>query len=153
MALNIDMWLALSPRMRVLFWLISTLLGLLLVWWLVICPQQDVLVRAIAEQAEQSQRRQTQWRKLRALAPPSEHPALPAVRAFSPLDFQAQDRQLIRWQPAQGGGELVLETRWQPVIETFQLLAERGMLIPAFSLIANEDMLHFTLELERDDDS
>ena len=46
----------------------------------------------------------------------------------------------------------MLESRWSQAVETFSLLAERGMQIPAFSLSASESGLRFTLQLEHDDD-
>ena len=52
----------------------------------------------------------------------------------------------------QGGGEMVLESRWPQAVETFLLLAERDMQIPAFSLSASDNGLRFTLQLEHDDD-
>ncbi|WLI77951.1 hypothetical protein Q5705_05185 [Kosakonia sp. H02] len=152
MSFNLDTWLALPPPVRVICWLASALCGLSLVWWLSIRPIHNAQAHAVAQQMAQHSVRQAQWRKLRALSLPVEHSPLPDARRFSPLDFQAQDRQLIRWQPAPGGGELVLETRWQRVVETFPLLAERGMLIPAFSLVASEERLQFTLQLEHDND-
>ena len=151
MSFNSELWFALSPWGRLLCWVISTLCGVLLMWWLFIQPVQYAQARVLAQQTGQQQLWQVQWRKLRALIPPTALPPLPPIRVFSPLDLQAPDRQLIRWQPALGGGELMLESRWPQVVETFSLLAERGMLIPAFSLVASDGVLHFTLQLEHDD--
>ncbi|WP_181162173.1 hypothetical protein [Kosakonia cowanii] len=38
MALNPDVWLALSPRMRAICWLAVTLIGVLLTGWFAIRP-------------------------------------------------------------------------------------------------------------------
>ena len=46
-----------------------------------------------------------------------------------------------------------LETPWQSVPSTFPLLAERGMQVTAFVLMAHNDALRFTLQLVRDDES
>ncbi|MDN2487116.1 hypothetical protein MML63_15910 [Kosakonia sacchari] len=150
MMLNPDVWFALSLRTRVLCWLLSSLCALALLWWLAISPVKETELRLVAQQQQQRTKLRTQWQKLHALVPPSESLILPEIQAFSPLDFQSQGRQLARWQPAQGGGELVLETGWKGVVETFSLLTERGMQVPAFSLMAGEGTLNFTLRVEQD---
>ncbi|WOZ77804.1 hypothetical protein [Kosakonia sacchari] len=150
MMLNPDVWFALSLRTRVLCWLLSSLCALALLWWLAISPVKETQMRLVAQQPQQRTKLRAQWQKLHALVPPSETVALPELKAFSPLDFQSQGRQLARWQPVQGGGELVLETGWKGVVETFSLLTERGMQVPAFSLMASEGALNFTLRVEQD---
>lgn len=148
--LNPDVWFALSLRMRVFCWLLSALCALVLLWWLAICPIKETQIRLVTQQQQQRTQLRAQWQKLHALVPPSDSVALPERLTFSPLDFQSQGRQLVRWQPAQGGGELVLETGWQGVAETFSLLTARGMQVPAFSLMAGEGVLNFTLRVEQD---
>lgn len=152
MPLNVDFWFALPLRLRLAYWLLSMLSGLALVWWLVISPLSAAQVSLASQQSQQHLALQSQWRTLRSLSPPVGELPLPEPRAFSPLDFQESGRQLTRWQPGQGGGELVLETRWEPVAETFRQLAGCGMLIPAFSLLAGDGLLRFTLQLEHDND-
>lgn len=152
MALNPDVWLALSPRMRAVCWLAAMLIGILLIGWFAIRPLNHAQRLTLHQQSALQPERQAQWRKLRALALPEERIDLSEVRRFSPLDFHGQARQLLRWQPMPGGGELVLESRWPQAVETFSLLAERGMQIPAFSLSASESGLRFTLQLEHGDD-
>jgi len=150
MMLNPDVWFALSLRTRVLCWLLSSLCALALLWWLAISPVKETQMRLVDQQQQQNMKLRAQWQKLHALVPPSESVILPQRRAFSPLDFQSQGRQLARWQPAQGGGELVLATGWEGVVETFSLLTASGMLVPAFSLMAGEGALNFTLRVEQD---
>ncbi len=152
MPLNIDLWFVLSPRQRAVCWLLSVFCGLLLMWWLAISPLNTAQERLVNQQREQQVALQMQWRKLRTLFTPPQGLPLSESQDFSPLGFQAPDRQLIRWQPGQDGGELVLETRWSSVAETFALLAGVGMQVPAFSLVADAGLLRFTLRLERDDD-
>lgn len=152
MPLNADFWFVLLPWQRTLCWLLSIFCGLLLVWWLTISPLNAEREQLIIQQSGQQAALQTQWRTLRALFPPTERASLPAAQPFSPLDFQEANRQLIRWKPEKNGGELVFETRWEPVTETFVRLARCDMQIPAFSLAVGTDSLRFTLQLERDDD-
>lgn len=152
MALNPEVWLALSPRMRVVCWLAAMLIGILLVGWFAIRPLNHAQRLTLRQQSTLQLELQAEWRKLRALALPEEQIELSEVRRFSPLDFHGQTRQLLRWQPMQGGGEMVLESRWPQAVETFLLLAERDMQIPAFSLSASDNGLRFTLQLEHDDD-
>ncbi len=148
--LNPEGWFALSWPIRALCWLLSTLCALVLFGWLVIRPVTEAQTRLANQHQQQHAAQREQWRKLRALSIPSDALAIPALVAFSPLDFQSPERQLVRWQPATGGGELVLETGWNEVIETFVLLTERGMQVPAFSLLPVEGALHFTLRVEQD---
>ncbi|MDD7994241.1 hypothetical protein [Kosakonia radicincitans] len=152
MSLNADFWFALSPWQRTACWLLSVFCGLLLVWWLAISPLSAAQAQLNIQQSGQQAALQAQWRTLRALFPPTESAPLPTAQPFSPLDFQETNRQLIRWQPGKNGGELVLETRWEPVTETFALLASCDMQVPAFSLAVGADLLRFTLQLEHDDD-
>ncbi|MDZ7323806.1 hypothetical protein N4G41_19435 [Kosakonia sacchari] len=150
MMLNPDVWFALSLRTRVLCWLLSSLCALALLWWLAISPVKETEMRLVVQQQQQNMKLRAQWQKLLALVPPSESVTLPQRRAFSPLDFQSQGCQLARWQPAQGGGELVLATSWEGAVETFSLLTASDMQVPAFSLMASEDALNFTLRVEQD---
>lgn len=152
MALNPEVWLALSPRMRAICWLAAMFSSVLLIGWFAIRPLNQAQRLTLRQQSALQPELQAEWRKLRTLALPEAQSAGTEVRRFSPLDFHGQARQLLRWQPMQGGGELVLESRWSQAVETFSLLAERGMQIPAFSLSASESGLRFTLQLEHDDD-
>lgn len=151
MHLNADFWLVLSPRTRLLCWLFSVLCGGLLLWWFSISPLKNALGQQLSQQAALQNALHVQWRKLREMSLPIQHEPDAESLAFTPLDFQGEGRQLIRWQPAQNGGEMVLETGWSTVVGTFPLMARRYMLIPAFSLIADETNLRFTLRLEHDD--
>ncbi len=147
---NAEVWFALSWRTRTLCWLLSTLCALTLLWWLAIRPVTDAQMRIAIHFPNQQTAQREQWRKLRALSIPPDALSVMTLPAFSPLDFQGPERQLIRWQPVAGGGELVLETGWRGVIETFPLLTERGMQVPSFSLQAIEGSIHFTLRVEQD---
>ncbi|SFU17317.1 pilus assembly protein HofO [Kosakonia arachidis] len=150
--LNADFWFVLSPWQRTTCWLLSIFCGLLLVWWLTISPLNAAQEQLIIQQSGQQAALQAQWRTLRALFPPTENVSLPTVQPFSPLDFQETHSQLIRWQPGKNGGELVLESSWERVIETFVRLASCDIQVPAFSLAAGTDLLRFTLKLEHDND-
>lgn len=150
MMFNLDAWFALSLRTRVLCWLFISLCALLLLWRLGIYPVKEAQRRLEVQHQEQRTAQHMQWQRLRALALPPETVTLPELHAFSPLDFQTQGRQLVRWQPAQGGGELVLETGWKGVIEAFPLLTASGMQVSAFSLMGSEGVLNFTLRVEQD---
>ncbi|MGY5955078.1 hypothetical protein ACUY4R_002862 [Kosakonia sp. BK9b] len=152
MRLNADRWLALSPFRQVLCWLLSVLLGGLLLWWLILLPLKNGQAQRLSQQATQQNLLREQWRKLRAISPPAHKESDAALRVFTPLDFQGAGRQLTRWQPTQNGGEMMLETEWHAVAGTFPLIAERNMLISAFSLLADERGLHFTLRLEHDNE-
>ncbi|XTZ38733.1 hypothetical protein ACQYRI_01350 [Salmonella enterica] len=151
MRLDTDIWFALSPRMHRVCWLAATLCSLVLLWWLAIEPLNARQIQLLSQQAERQAALQAQWRKLRALIPPTTPAQAEVRRPFTPLEFQAQERQLVRWQPARRGGEMVLETSWAPAVDLFLQLAEHNMLVPAFSLMADGDTLTLTLRLEHND--
>jgi pilus assembly protein HofO len=91
-----------------------------------------------------------QWQTLRALQRPTEsfQETLTATIPFSPLDFQIDGTHLARWQPAETGGEMVLETQWAQVPAVFPRLAERNMQAAAFSIRPMGGRLRLTLQLE-----
>lgn len=152
MPLNADFWFALSPRLRVVCWLTGALCGLMLAWWLVVSPLKDRQVQLRIQQEANESALRAQWRKLRDITPPPQSATDVALSPFTPLDFHTHERQLLRWQPAQNGGEMVLQTQWALVTGSFLMLAQRDMLVPSFSLIAEENGLRFTLGLEHDHD-
>lgn len=91
-----------------------------------------------------------QWQTLRALQIQAEQyqQTLPDTVPFSPLDFQRDGTHLSRWQPAETGGEMVLETQWQQIPSVFLRLAERNMQAAAFSIRPVDGRLRLTLQLE-----
>lgn len=78
-----------------------------------------------------------------------ESPVPPSV-AFSPAAFQRAGARLVSWQPSDKGGELVLDTPWPLVADTFSLLAERDMQVAAFALAGENGTLRFTVRLVHD---
>ncbi|KFC04729.1 PilO family type IV pilus biogenesis protein [Trabulsiella guamensis ATCC 49490] len=91
-----------------------------------------------------------QWQTLRALQMQvGQHQKTPsAAVSFSPLDFQRDGTRLLRWQPTETGGEMVLDTQWVDVPSLFPRLAERNMQVVAFSLHPVNGRLQLTLQLE-----
>ncbi|WP_054177868.1 hypothetical protein [Trabulsiella odontotermitis] len=91
-----------------------------------------------------------QWQTLRALQMQAAQyqQTLPDAVPFSPLDFQREGTHLARWQPAETGGEMVLETQWQQIPSVFLRLAERNMQAAAFSIRPADGRLRLTLQLE-----
>ncbi|MFP5594541.1 hypothetical protein [Kluyvera sp. 142486] len=75
------------------------------------------------------------------------------IPPFSPVDFQRSDARLAHWQPSEAGGEISLDTPWYAVPGIFLRLAERGMRVVGFTLATHDDVLRFTLQLVRDDES
>lgn len=95
--------------------------------------------------------RAAHWRRampLRAALSSVQHEETADNAPFSPVDFQRQDTELVGWSPTGRGGDMVLETVWQQVPETFMLLAERGIQVNAFSISAKDERLMLTLQLE-----
>lgn len=150
--LNLDFWYRLTPRVQAACGVLMLVCLAVLLWWGCIRPvvmeKQRLEQQRVAQQAALQQR----WHALLALRPPTTIPDDTAPETpFSPLDFQSEGAQLIRWHPAPKGGEMLLEVQWAQVPQTFAHLAERQMLTSAFSLIAQDNTLHLSLQLERDD--
>ncbi|WP_049857832.1 hypothetical protein [Trabulsiella odontotermitis] len=91
-----------------------------------------------------------QWQTLRTLQRQTEQiqETLTATVPFSPLDFQLDGTQLLSWQPAGAGGEMVLETQWAQLPAIFPRLADRNMQAAAFSIRPANGRLRLTLQLE-----
>ena len=142
-----DVWLAQSPRFRLICWC-GWMLGLLILVTLCLYPvarertlQRETLV-------QQRAAIQMQWRDVYLL---SASPAQPEEKLtlFSPLLFQNSLTRLIHWQPAVQGGEMALISAWDAIPLTFVQLADQGMNVSRFSLSAQCTALLLTLQLER----
>lgn len=155
MRLDPECWRALSPRMRVVVWLVSLcgLTGL--------CGGGFLLTPYQARTAGEEQLRQQQAALgaqrqktgvLQGELTRESRAPLQVVVPFSPLDTPSVGAQLVSWQPNQKGGELVLEGRWLPLAATFIRLSEQGMRTPAFVMESLGGTLRFTLSLEQVDD-
>ena len=88
-----------------------------------------------------------QWRRTLALRS-SQAPMVTDLQPFSVMDFQSPQCRLVSWQPLPTGGELVLETQWDALLNTFELLAQRGMRVSGFSMTPARPRLRTTLQLE-----
>ncbi|MFW0764898.1 DNA utilization protein HofO [Trabulsiella odontotermitis] len=135
-----ERWCALTPLARCGYWLGAVLLlsvigGYSLPWAGSVLrtdstPRQWQTLRALQMQAEQYQQ------------------TLSVKVPFSPLDFQREGTHLARWQPAETGGEMVLETLWAQIPSLFARFAERNMQAAAFSIRPVDGRLRLTLQLE-----
>lgn len=149
---SLDLWYALSPGARAGYGLLLMFFFLLAVWWWQIKPITREQMAREQQRLVQQAALQTSWRDILALKPPEiPHSQADVTKAFSPLDFHTSDAQLIRWRPADRGGEMVLEAQWVSIPRMFSWLAERQMLAPAFSITVQEHALHFVLQVESDD--
>lgn len=94
------------------------------------------------------------WRRLLSLPASTDVPLSSSVNAisFSPVSFQRAGVRLKGWLPSGKGGELVLETAWQQVPSTFEMLAERDMQVVSFALVAENGVLRLTLQVVSDDE-
>lgn len=150
--LNLEFWYALLPRLRAVAGLSAiACLSVVLWWWWVhpIVAGKNVLAQQRMAQHALLQKR---WQALLALKPPADFDMLiKKGKAFSPLDFQSDGVQLLRWRPASQGGEMLLETPWAQVPHIFARLADSQMQVPVFSLIARDNALHCLLQLEGND--
>ncbi|MGC6095224.1 hypothetical protein [Citrobacter portucalensis] len=142
-----DVWLAQSPRFRLICWC-GWMLGLLILVTLCLYPvarerrmQRETLV-------QQRAAIQMQWRDVYLLAASPAEPE-EKLTLFSPLLFQTSLTRLIHWQPSAQGGEMALISAWDAIPQTFVQLADQGMSVSRFSLSAEDTELLLTLQLER----
>ncbi|MBA8559297.1 hypothetical protein HVV49_00485 [Citrobacter freundii] len=142
-----DVWLAQSPRFRLICWC-GWMLGLLILVTLCLYPvawertmQRETLV-------QQRAAIQMQWRDVYLLAASPAEPE-EKLTLFSPLLFQTSLTRLIHWQPSAQGGEMALISAWDAIPQTFVQLADQGMNVSRFSLSAEDTELLLTLQLER----
>ena len=142
-----DVWLAQSPRFRLICWC-GWMLGLLIL--VTLCLYPVARERAMQRETLVQQRAaiQMQWRDVYLL---SASPAEPEEKLtlFSPLLFQTSLTRLIHWQPSAQGGEMALISAWDAIPQTFVQLADQGMSVSRFSLSAEDTELLLTLQLER----
>ena len=73
------------------------------------------------------------------------------VRPFSPLEFDAPELRLVRWQPGNAGGELVVEAAWAQIPALFVTLAQRDVTVGRFSIQPERESLQVVMQLERQD--
>ncbi|WP_336856415.1 hypothetical protein [Pseudescherichia vulneris] len=155
MHLNPERWLSLSARSRGAIWLTMALGCTALAWLLAVRPCMREQTQRLTEIRAQQQSRSQLWASAMPLrqAEEQETTAILPERAFSALAFQIGSARLLSWHPNAHGGELVLQTGWQDVPETFARLAEQRMQATAFSLALKGGVLHLRLELESSDGS
>ena len=72
-----------------------------------------------------------------------------ALRPFSPLEFDTGELRMVRWQPVNAGGELVVEAVWGQIPGLFATLAQRDVAVARFTLQPEQQKLRLTLQLER----
>ncbi|HIC1919764.1 MULTISPECIES: hypothetical protein [Citrobacter] len=142
-----DVWLAQSPRFRLICWC-GWMLGLLILVTLCLYPVARERTMQRESLVQQRAAIQMQWRDVYLLA------ASPAeseekLTLFSPLLFQNSLTRLIHWQPSAQGGEMALISAWDAIPLTFVQLAAQGMNVSRFSLSAEGTELLLTLQLER----
>lgn len=142
-----DVWLAQSPRFRLICWC-GWLLGLLIA--VLLCLHPVAQKRVMHQEALNQQRAaiQMQWRDVYLLAASPAEPE-EKLTLFSPLLFQNSLTRLIHWRPSAQGGEMALISAWDAIPLTFVQLAAQGMNVSRFSLTAEGTELLLTLKLER----
>lgn len=142
-----DVWLAQSPRFRLICWC-GWMLGLLILVMLFLYPvarERTMLRETLVQQRAAIQ---MQWRDVYLLAASPAEPE-EKLTLFSPLLFQTSLTRLIHWQPSAQGGEMALISAWDAIPQTFVQLADQGMNVSRFSLSAEDTELLLTLQLER----
>ena len=142
-----DVWLAQSPRFRLICWC-GWMLGLLILVTLCLYPVARERTMQRETLVQQRAAIQMQWRDVYLLAASPAEPE-EKLTLFSPLLFQNSLTRLIHWQPSAQGGEMALISAWDAIPQTFVQLAEQGMNVSRFSLSAEGTELLLTLQLER----
>lgn len=144
-----DIWYALSPRWRWLCWGLSSGLMLLCVLGGQLRMQQQQLATHQAQHARDAAINGRLWTAVRKLSPVEDAPSSVALRPFSPLEFDTGELHMVRWQPVNAGGELVVEAVWGQIPGLFATLAQRDVAVARFTLQPEQQKLRLTLQLER----
>ncbi|MCU6667949.1 hypothetical protein M8013_04125 [Enterobacteriaceae bacterium H4N4] len=146
-----DSWWAMAPRWRCLCWILFS--ALLLIGVLVTqMRERDQQTAAFqAQQARDASANARLWAAIRKLSPATEPVSVGVVRLFSPLEFDAPDLRLVRWQPGSAGGELVVEAAWAQIPTLFVTLAQRDVAVGRFSIQSEQETLQVVIQLERQD--
>lgn len=151
MRIHPDSWWAMAPRWRCLGWILFS--ALLLIGLLVtqMRERNHQAAALLAQQAKDAGTNARLWAAIRQLSPVTEPVAVGVVRPFSPLEFDAPDLRLVRWQPAGAGGELVVEAAWAQIPTLFVTLAQRDVAVGRFSIQPEQDTLQVVMQLEQQD--
>ena len=149
MRIHPEIWYALSPRWRGLCWIISSGLMLLCAIGTQRHIQDQQLTTQQAQQARDAAFNARLWSAVRKLSPTDDVPSTVAPRPFSPLEFNTGEMQMVRWQPASAGGELVVDAVWTQIPALFATLARRDVAVVRFTLQPERQKLRLTLQLER----
>ncbi|WP_227658108.1 HofO family protein [Enterobacter cancerogenus] len=88
------------------------------------------------------------WAAVRKIPTETEEPVAPAVRPFSPLDFQANGTRLVHWKPLSHGGELELDADWAAIPGIFAQLEQCNVRIGTFVITAESGRLRLRMELQ-----
>lgn len=149
MRIHPEIWYALSPRRRSLCWVIGTGLMLLCAIGVQLNIQDHQLTTQQAQQARDAALNARLWTAVRKLSPADNVASTVAARPFSPLEFDTGEMQMVRWQPGNAGGELVVDAVWPQIPRLFSTLARRDVAVVRFSLQPEQQKLRLTLQLER----
>ncbi|URN98981.1 hypothetical protein NB069_20365 [Leclercia adecarboxylata] len=149
MRIHPEIWYALSPRWRGLCWLICSGLMLLCAIGAQLHIQHQQLTTQQAQQMQDAALNARLWAAVRKLPPAEDTPSTVAPPPFSPLEFNTAEMQMVRWQPASAGGELVVDAVWPQIPALFSTLARRDVAVVRFSLQPEQQKLRLTLQLER----
>lgn len=147
MTVLFDGWCAVSPRLRVVCWLLWTLaLNISAALFLYSTRgAEDAALNAVRE--ANGERWLNLYQIVRSMNAQPVVSVLP-MSPFSPLSFQVPNVKLLHWQPSTSGGELAITAPWEAIPSLFAYLAERGMAVRAFSLKAENHTRILTLALE-----
>lgn len=151
MRIHPDSWWALAPRWRCLGWSLSSALLLLCVMGAQMRVRDQQAAEFQARHAKDAGANARLWASIRKLSPSRELASVGVVRPFSPLEFDAPDLRLVRWQPGSAGGELVVEAAWTQIPALFVTLAQRDVAVGRFSIQPEQETLQVVMQLERQD--
>lgn len=149
MRIDPDSWCALTSRWRCICWAVSSTLIVLLVTGVQARLRDRQLATGQAQQVRDTNINAGLWAAVRKLTPPAQVQSPAITRPFSPLEFDTGDRRMVRWQPGNNGGELVVEAGWAQIPTLFSTLAQRDIAVARFSIQPEKKTLQVVMQLER----
>lgn len=151
MRIHPDSWWAMPPRWRCLCWILSSALLLLGVAGTQMRGRDRQTAVFQAQRVQDAGANARLWASVRKLTPAAEPASAGMARPFSPLEFDAPELRLVRWQPGNAGGELVVEAAWAQIPALFVTLAQRDVAVGRFSIQPERETLQVVMQLERQD--
>ncbi|CAD5359444.1 HofO [Enterobacter cancerogenus] len=144
----VERWCTSPPWLRVLCWALCSTALVAIGWAALLRPVAEQIAEAQHQVSVAGRTNASLWSAVRKIPTETEEPVAPAVRPFSPLDFQANGTRLVHWKPLSHGGELELDADWAAIPGIFAQLEQCNVRIGTFVITAESGRLRLRMELQ-----